>query len=157
MNLKCLTALVMYVSSGSIPASSSARVEQPPRGPDERLALPVLLIAGLLADEHDPGVRGARAEHGLVGLPVQRTAPASGGRLPERVQAGAAGHEGLGRVRVLGRRYRGSMPPRVPAVPAAVRRSPYRRGTAHGGGQTRIGCGDSRRAGSGPSYSRMIS
>ena len=40
-------------------------VEQAPRGADERMALFVLLVAGLLADEHDARVTRPLAEDGL--------------------------------------------------------------------------------------------
>src|SRR4029079_12209686 len=46
-------------------------VEDPPRGSDERMALLILLIARLLADEHEPRVRRAFAEDRLRGVLVQ--------------------------------------------------------------------------------------
>src|SRR6185369_777421 len=40
-------------------------VEELARGADEGLAGEILAVAGLLADEHDPRLRRALAEHGL--------------------------------------------------------------------------------------------
>jgi hypothetical protein len=46
-------------------------VEQSAGRPDEWMALQILLIAGLLADEDHLGVRGAFAEHRLCRAPIQ--------------------------------------------------------------------------------------
>src|SRR5437660_3085713 len=54
---------------------------------DEWLAGQILLVARLLADEHDGRVRGAFAEHGLGRVLVERTAAAIRGVLPRRRQA----------------------------------------------------------------------
>src|SRR5436190_9759459 len=56
-------------------------VQELPRRADERLALLVLLIAGLLADEHHLRLGGALAEDGLRPGLVQRASGAAGGRL----------------------------------------------------------------------------
>ena len=62
-------------------------VEQPTCRADERLALLVLLVARLLPDEHDLGLRRPLAEHRLrPGLP-ERTGLAAGRGLAELLQA----------------------------------------------------------------------
>ena len=62
-------------------------VEEPARGPDERPAGLVLLIARLLANEHCRGLAGALTEDRLrPDLPEVATL-AAGGRLPQRGQA----------------------------------------------------------------------
>ena len=65
--LKCFTALVRYTSVRRIPASTSAAVEEMTRGTDEHVPLPVLVVARLFADHHDPRVRRALTEDGLRG------------------------------------------------------------------------------------------
>src|SRR5262249_40216552 len=55
---------------------------------DERLALQVLLVARLLAHEHDARMRRPLAEHGLRRILVERTAAAVRRVLPRRRQAG---------------------------------------------------------------------
>jgi hypothetical protein len=61
-HLKCLTTFVTYARERSMPASSRAAVEELAGRADERGAGLVLLVAGLLADEHDLRVRGPLAE-----------------------------------------------------------------------------------------------
>jgi hypothetical protein len=56
-------------------------VEHASGRPDEWLPFPILAIAGLLADEHDLGVFGALAEHGLGAGLVQVAGAARGSRL----------------------------------------------------------------------------
>jgi hypothetical protein len=58
-------------------------VEQPPRRPDERPALEVLLVPGLLADEHRPGSRLALAEDRLRARAPERAGAAAGGRVAQ--------------------------------------------------------------------------
>ena len=68
------------------------RVEQPPRLADERQALLVLVGAGRLADEHQVGVRVARAEHDLGPRGGQLRALRAGLRLlPDRLELFAPG------------------------------------------------------------------
>src|SRR6185312_5913916 len=62
-------------------------VQEPSRRPDERVALPVLLIAGLLTDEHDARVTRPLAEHGLRRASIEVAAGTPGGLLPEHLQA----------------------------------------------------------------------
>src|SRR3954451_3183185 len=62
-------------------------VQQAPGRADERLALAVLLVAGLLTDEDDPGGLGALAEHGLGGRLPQLAGPAAGRGLAQPGQA----------------------------------------------------------------------
>src|SRR5690606_41292812 len=61
--------------------------EHPPGRPDERGALPVLLITGLFADEHERCIGRPGAEYGLGSVAVEGAplAPARG--LPQRGQA----------------------------------------------------------------------
>ena len=79
------------VDVGRVDAGVVDRLAQQPAGrADERQALLVLDVAGLLADEDDPGVRGAAAEDGLGGVLVSSQPSAAGrGRL-ELVEAAAA-------------------------------------------------------------------
>ena len=81
VNLKCLTALVTYSRFRSTPAAVKGLVEQPARGPDERRTGLVLLIAGLLSDQHDVGGGRPGAEYRLGGVQVQVTALAAVGGL----------------------------------------------------------------------------
>lgn len=53
------------------------RVQEPASGAHERLALPVLTVAGLLADQDDSGAVRAVAEYRLGGPLVQITALAA--------------------------------------------------------------------------------
>ena len=57
-------------------------VEQASRRPDERQSLLVLLVAGLLADQHHARVRVAGAEHRLGGVGPQRAVAGTFSRLP---------------------------------------------------------------------------
>ena len=79
---------VRHVCEGAVDAGFLHRlVEEAARGPDERLAGPVLLVAGLLADEHDVGLRRAFAEDRLrPGFP-ERAGLAAGRCLAELPQA----------------------------------------------------------------------
>src|SRR5688572_27072733 len=54
-------------------------VEQASGRPDERQALAVLLVARLLADQHDPGVGVAGAEHSLRRVGPERAIVALAG------------------------------------------------------------------------------
>jgi len=56
-------------------------VEQSARGSDEGMALQVLLIAGLLADEDNFGVSRTFAEYGLRGALIEVTAGTAFGGL----------------------------------------------------------------------------
>jgi hypothetical protein len=58
-------------------------IEQPARGAHERSARDVLLIAGLLADENEPRVGRAFAEHGLRCVSPQLAAAAVASELRE--------------------------------------------------------------------------
>ena len=57
--------------------------EHPARGPDERMALLVLLVARDLADEHHRDVRWSLTEHHLRGVLVQRARHAASRIGPE--------------------------------------------------------------------------
>ena len=63
-------------------------VEQPAGGPDERGERAVLLVAGLLADEHHPRGRRARPEDGAGRALVELAGGAAGGPLAQCVQVG---------------------------------------------------------------------
>ena len=65
---------------------------------DEGSPLPILLIAWLLTDEHDAGVRGPSAEDGLGRVSIEVASLAAGGGLSEVSERGARRHEG-GRAR----------------------------------------------------------
>src|SRR5688572_1341158 len=67
--------------------------EDPAGGPDERLPLDVLAVAGLLTDEHHPGLRRAAPEHGPGGVAVKAAALARAARLPEGPQRATLGKE----------------------------------------------------------------
>ena len=56
-------------------------VQYPPGRADERLALDVLPIAGLLADQHHPGPGSAIAKHRLGRVFPEVARPARGGGL----------------------------------------------------------------------------
>jgi hypothetical protein len=60
------------------------RVQEPTSGADERLALPVLAVAGLLADQDDSGVGRAFTEYRLAGPLVQIAALAAERGPPQR-------------------------------------------------------------------------
>jgi hypothetical protein len=57
-------------------ASASARSRKLAGGPDEGPPRDVLLVAGLLAHEHDARARRALAEHGLRRIAIRRAARA---------------------------------------------------------------------------------
>ena len=85
-----------------MPASSSARVEHLAGRADERAAGEILLVARLLADEHDRGVERAFAEHGLRRALVEGAAACSSHRLVRAPRAQAASRHcspGLGAAR----------------------------------------------------------
>src|SRR5204862_2073581 len=71
-------------------------VEKLPGRPHEGLALQVLLVAGLLADEDDLGLRGALAEDGMRPGLVQRAGGSPGGGLLQLRQAGPLWNERRG-------------------------------------------------------------
>jgi hypothetical protein len=73
------------------PGVGQRPVEQLAGRTDERLADPVLLIAGLLADEHDPGGLRPLTEHGLGGRLPELAGPAPGCRAAQAGQAYALG------------------------------------------------------------------
>src|SRR4029078_577446 len=76
------------VKRGAVDADLVERlVEEPPGRPDERQALDILAIAGLLADQHDRSVIGARAEHGLRRWLPERTGSAAPRGAAERLDA----------------------------------------------------------------------
>src|SRR5438477_372186 len=62
-------------------------------GADERLAGEVLLVAGLLADQHHARAAWALAEHRLRTAPPQRAATARRGRRAQRRQRAALRQE----------------------------------------------------------------
>ncbi len=82
-----------------MPARGERPVEQLAGRTHERVAVEVLLVAGLLTDHHELRVRGADAEHGLRRLAVEVAARAVGGvgaepadrRHASRPQPGGAG------------------------------------------------------------------
>src|SRR5580765_1049690 len=59
------------------PGFGQRPVEHLARRPDERRSLKIFLIAGLLADEHDPRAGRPKAEDGLRGVAVELAALAS--------------------------------------------------------------------------------
>ena len=59
---------------GVDPSLIECTIEQPSRWADERLALAVFLVSGLLAHEHQRRVRCACPKDGLGGVVVQLTA-----------------------------------------------------------------------------------
>jgi hypothetical protein len=61
-------------------------VEPPPGGPHERLSLPVFLLPGSLADEHQPGAGVAHPENNGPAPVAQRAAPARKEFLPDILQ-----------------------------------------------------------------------
>ncbi len=62
-------------------------LQETPRRPDKGLALQVLLVPGLLADEHHPGVLSALPEHGLGRLCPQVATFAGSGRILQLLHA----------------------------------------------------------------------
>ena len=67
--------------------------QQRARRADERPALPVFLVAGLLADEHRLGARGSFAEHRLRGVLVEVAPAASRGRVAQARERLARGQK----------------------------------------------------------------
>jgi hypothetical protein len=67
-----------------MPASLSAASQEPASRARERLALPVLTVAGLLADQDDSGTGRAFAEYRLGGPLVQIAALAAERGPPQR-------------------------------------------------------------------------
>jgi hypothetical protein len=57
-------------------------------GPDERVALPVLAVTGLLAHEHQVGSAGALSHDGLGGPLMEITGPTLLDRLLEALERG---------------------------------------------------------------------
>jgi hypothetical protein len=57
-------------------------IQQFSRRPDKRMTSPILLIAGLFADEHDPGVGCSFAENCLRRILPEVTGLAACGGLP---------------------------------------------------------------------------
>jgi len=73
-----------------------ALVEDAAGGSDERLALDVLAVAGLLADQHHRGLPRAVAEHGLRRVLPEIAAAAAIGGLAQRVEGHLLRQELLG-------------------------------------------------------------
>ena len=60
--------------------------QQVPRGTDERVPLAILLVARLLAHEHQRRAHGAFAPHGLRGGKAEGALAAAGGGLAQRLE-----------------------------------------------------------------------
>ena len=76
---------VGHVHGAPLDASLRERlVQDPPRGPHERVPFAILGVAGLLAHEHEPGARRALPENRLRGVRPERTVPAGLGRPAQR-------------------------------------------------------------------------
>jgi hypothetical protein len=79
---------VGHVHVGTVDAGLVQRpVQDPARGPDERVALLVLLVARLLTDQRDGNARAAFAEHRLRRPPVQIAPRALRRLIPEFLPA----------------------------------------------------------------------
>src|SRR5581483_401337 len=101
-------------------------VEDAPGGADERRPRLILLISGLLADEHDVRRSPARTEHDLRGIDVQGTSVTAPSGGTQRVEVALLGQERRGGREALARH----------------RRSPSRSGQAlHPAGVTARGWG----------------
>jgi hypothetical protein len=98
-------------------------VEQPAGRPDERPARPVLLVAGLLADEHDPASAGPAPGHRLRRRLPQRAAAAAVHRRGERREVGPRTDRGGTNGAAVGQSGRGMRPP----YPLDARPLPARR------------------------------
>jgi hypothetical protein len=86
---------------GQVDASRRQRLLQhAARRTDERFAGPIFLLAGLLAHEHEPRSRIARAEHRLRRAPPQIARPAAG-RLRAGLVERRCRREPVGRVRAI--------------------------------------------------------
>ena len=93
-HLKCLTTLVTYVSAGRSRPASSARSSSCPAGPTNGRPCEILLVARLLADQHQPRRARALAEHGLGRVPIERAGLAArGGRTHGGQLESRSGHE----------------------------------------------------------------
>lgn len=105
-------------------------VQQPPGRAHERRPLPVLLVAGLLAHQHQPGVLVARAEDRPGGPLVQGATAAAGRRLREAAEIGAGGDEGSGvpAARTGDASLRRHQETSLAGVTGAIRAYPGRRG-----------------------------
>src|SRR5438270_7526618 len=85
---------VRHVGVAAIDADLVERTRQlAAGGTDERPSLPVLLVAGLLADEHQSRALRALAEDGLAGVSPEVTAAAVGGGLPQALERPPLGQE----------------------------------------------------------------
>ena len=85
-----------------MPGALEPLVQDAPRRTHERVALDVLAVAGLLADQHQPGVARALAEHRLGGVLPELARSALLDRLAQRAQARSRRNRrgaGLGRAR----------------------------------------------------------
>src|SRR4051812_42813539 len=81
---------VGHVDRGTVdPRLFERRIKQPTRGPDERAPGDVLLVAGLLADEHDRSVERTFAEHRLRRMLVKVAALAFARILEQSLPRGA--------------------------------------------------------------------
>jgi hypothetical protein len=90
---------VRQINLGTVDARlRQTPVQHAPRRADERVALEVLLIARLLADQHEPGPLRALAEHRPGRVPVQIAALAAGRRVPQRREIEVVGKEPGSRV-----------------------------------------------------------
>src|SRR5207247_7648629 len=85
---------VRDVGERAVDACVCERLVQESSGrPDERGAGPVFLVAGLLADEHDLGLRRAFSEDRLRARLPERAGLAAGGCLRQLLERGARGDE----------------------------------------------------------------
>jgi hypothetical protein len=75
-------------------------VEHAPGRADKRLAFEVFLVARLLADQHQPGARGALAGHHLGGIFIERTARALCLRLRQRRERSVGNRFGHASIRL---------------------------------------------------------
>src|SRR5690606_15547793 len=97
--------------------------EHPPGRPDEGLALPVLPVARLLADEHEPGPGVPRGEDHLGGTGPQLAAPAAGRRRAQGADVTVRGHPllGAGSLHGHGLTVGSGVPRRAPTPPCGAR------------------------------------
>ncbi|MGI9030383.1 MAG: hypothetical protein ACR2HP_10430, partial [Ilumatobacteraceae bacterium] len=90
---------------------TQATPQHPAGRSDERVALVVLLITRLLADQHQSGLAGAFAEHGAGGVLVQRAPGAIGGGGSQLIDGGGGRDErGGGHRRVTAGGHGGPVP-----------------------------------------------
>src|SRR5262245_37580433 len=66
-------------------------IEQPAGRPDEGTAFPVLVVTGLLADQHDPSARRPLTEHGLGRALPEVARTTAGSALPDRFERAVSG------------------------------------------------------------------